>query len=512
MRYANPVIPGFHPDPSVCRVGDDFYLVTSSFEYFPGVPVFHSRDLVHWKRIGHCLTRKSQLDLTREPASRGIFAPTIRHHQGRFYMVTTHITRWQNFYVSTDDPAGEWSDPIWVEQSGIDPSLLFDRDGTVYLTSNGGIRNTKYEHGIHQSVIDVETGEFLRTPQLVWKGTGGGWPEGPHLYHIGPWYYLMIAEGGTEYGHMETIARSRTPFGRYEPCPFNPILSNRSADLPIQGTGHADMVFDTRNHCWLVCLGFRPVPYPPRHHLGRETFLAPVTWEADGWPRAGDDGRLALEMDGRLPKAAPVPEETGRDDFDSPRLGLHWNFLRNPYERDWSLTERPGHLRLHGSAVDLGDTDSPAWIGRRQCHFDCRVRTHVEFAPQAENEEAGLAIRMNERFRYEVAISRRDGKRCVITRRTLGTLSAEGPCEAVPDGPLELGITADKDTYRLSWAVPGRKHRELLAAECGLISKEIAGGFTGVYLAMYASGNGKPCAGPADFDWFEYASTGVSPA
>jgi xylan 1,4-beta-xylosidase len=211
MPYANPIIPGFYPDPSVCRVGDDYYLVTSSFEYFPGVPVFHSRDLLHWRQIGHCLTRDSQLPLLSVRSSGGIYAPTIRHHNGRFYMVTTNVNGGGNFYVFTDDPAGEWSEPVFVEQGGIDPSLFFDDDGTVYFTSTG-------DNGIYQSILNIQTGKRLSEIRHLWTGTGGRYPEAPHLYRINGRYYLMMAEGGTEYGHMETIARGDSPWGRGNPA------------------------------------------------------------------------------------------------------------------------------------------------------------------------------------------------------------------------------------------------------------------------------------------------------
>ncbi|WP_171026096.1 MULTISPECIES: glycoside hydrolase family 43 protein, partial [unclassified Clostridium] len=219
MGFRNPIIPGYNPDPSVCRVGEDYYLVTSSFEDFPGVPVYHSRDMVNWEQIGYCLTRRSQLELKNCPPSRGIFAPVIRYHQGRFYMITTNVSHGGNFYVWTEDPAGEWSEPIFLAQGGIDPSLFFDDDGKVYLTSN---QPTGGDWTIAQSEIDIATGQLLTKPRTVWTGTGGRHPEGPHLYKINGKYYLMIAEGGTELGHMETIARSDSPYGPFESCPHNP--------------------------------------------------------------------------------------------------------------------------------------------------------------------------------------------------------------------------------------------------------------------------------------------------
>ena len=308
-HFTNPIIPGFYPDPSVCRVGEDYYLVTSTFEFFPGVPVFHSRDLVHWEQIGHCLTRPSQLPLQDAEPSGGIYAPTIRYHDGLFYMVTTNVTCGGNFYVTATDPAGEWSDPIYVDQGGIDPSLFFDDDGKVYFVSNGDGCMSLCE-------IDPATGVKLAPTVKTWTGMGGRYPEAPHLYKINGMYYMMIAEGGTEYGHMETIARSASPYGPWEPSPRNPILTNRNTtmDMPIQATGHADLV-QTQNGDWYaVFLAFR-MTQGYFHHLGRETYLAPVVWE-DGFPYIGT---CPLEGDVNLPEA-PVPQIPATTDFSAQSL------------------------------------------------------------------------------------------------------------------------------------------------------------------------------------------------
>lgn len=325
MKYQNPVIPGFYPDPSVCRVGDDYYLVNSSFAYFPGVPIWHSKDLVHWRHIGYCLTCEIQLQLDNSAISGGIYAPTLRYHDRRFFMVTTNIDKGGHFYVWTNDPAGEWSDPIYVDQPGIDPSLFFDDDGKVYFTSAGAL----HSHGIYQCEIDIETGEKLSETRLIWTGTGGAFPEGPHLYKINGYYYLMCAEGGTEYGHMETIARSNTPYGPFESCPFNPILSHRSLDCSIHATGHADLVEAQDRRWWAVCLEIRPIRFPYRHHLGRETFLAPVSWTEDGWPVIGNKGTIDLEMEAETLPLAVWDAEPEIDHFEQTTLGIKCNFIRN---------------------------------------------------------------------------------------------------------------------------------------------------------------------------------------
>ena len=504
MKFRNPIIPGFHPDPSVCRVGEDYYLVTSSFEYFPGVPVFHSRDLVNWRPIGHCLTRPSQLPLENAASSQGIYAPTIRHHDGRFYMVTTNVCLIESdtalggsFYVYTDDPAGEWSEPIRVDQGGIDPSLLFDDDGKVYFTSSEN----------QQSVIDIETGKRLCDVRQTWPGTGGSYLEAPHLYKINGVYYLMAAEGGTGRGHMVTMARSSDPWGPFEPCPHNPILSNRAlAAGQVQATGHADLVQAHDGSWWLVFLAVRVVlgMFPRTHHLGRETFLAPVEWTDDGWPVVNRTGTVGLEIEADCLPPHPWDPEPEYDDFDDESLGLCWNFLRNPRDEDWSLADRRGWLCLTGSATTLAETASPAFVGRRQQHWNCRATTLLDFVPRRDGEEAGLTALMNERHHYEIAVTRLAGRRSVIVRRRIGGLCAVVARGRIEEGLVTLSIDADRDRYCFSYALCDHKPTMLAEGETRCLSSEVAGGFTGVYLGMYATGNGGPCSGKAYFDWFGY--------
>jgi xylan 1,4-beta-xylosidase len=498
VSYRNPVLPGFHPDPSVCRVGRDYYLVTSSFEYFPGVPIFHSRDLVQWRQLGHCLNRQKQLPLAKAGASGGVFAPTLRHYNGVFYMTTTNVSSGGNFVVTATSPEGPWSDPIPVAQQGIDPSLFFDEDGSViYSTSSGGAL---------QSRIDISSGKLLSEPKIVWAGTGGKYPEGPHLYRRSGWYYLLMAEGGTEYGHMVTMARSRSAWGPFEPCARNPLLTHRSYDSPIQGIGHADLV-ETADDVWFaVFLGVRPNGYPPCYHLGRETFLSPVRWADDGFPLFGEQGRVALEMDTSLPLER-LRDAEPRDDFTSTELALCWNYLRNPNPALYSLVERPSYLRLRGSADGLDDIASPAWVGRRQCHFALEARTCLEFQPESEREEAGLVVRMNERHHYEIFVSRRAEMPSVVLRRRIGGLVAEVACHALTPSDASrvvLGVDADREKLVFCYGRSENALQPLGEGETRYLSTEVAGGFTGVYFAMYASGNGAPCQRPADFDWFDY--------
>jgi xylan 1,4-beta-xylosidase len=524
----NPIIPGFYPDPSVCRVGIDYYIVTSSFEYFPGIPIFHSRDLVHWRQLGHVLDRDEQLDLRTTGSSGGVWAPTIRCHNGMYFVVYT-LAGAGNFLVTAADPAGPWSNPVEIgtppvdssndteTQTGIDPSLFFDDDGTCYLTTGWNA----------QSVINPVTGRRLSEIQIVWEGgSGGGYLEAPHLYRIGRWYYLLVAEGGTGRGHMVSIARSESPWGPYEPCPRNPILSNRSEGAsPVQATGHGDLVQTHDGGWWMVYLAIREKrgPFPRVHNLGRETFLAPVVWDDDGWPVVDGDGRARLDIE-----VAGLPEQTWsdspvRDDFDGQDLPMHYNFRRNPVPDSCSLTERTGSLTLHGTGASLDAVLPLAFTARRQQHDEFTARALVELDDDAVSSEAGLAVTMNESHHYEIGIVQGNGVRQVMVRHRIGHLSQVVAQEAIPEGPIILEIVGDRDAYHFAWSTPtgstptGAAHTSVVPSVATLsgatsngisrtiasggaryLSTEVAGGFTGVYVGMYV------VDGTAHFDWFEY--------
>jgi xylan 1,4-beta-xylosidase len=498
MNYQNPIIPGFYPDPSICRVGSDYYLVTSSFEFFPGVPIFHSRDLVHWHQIGHCLTQVSQLPLKGEHSSRGIFAPTIRYHDGMFYMVTTNMSFGQHFYVSTDNPAGDWSEPIWINTGGIDPSLFFDNDKVYFTWTN--------LNAIFQSEIDIKTGQLLTEPRKIWTGTGGRYPEAPHLYKIQDHYCLMIAEGGTEYGHMETIARSDAPFGPFEPSPRNPILTHRNrGNHLIQGTGHADLVEAHDGSWWAVFLGFRcPKEFSNYHHLGRETFLAPVEWDSQGWPMVNGNGTIELEMTApNLPTATWEPDPV-RDDFTDGSLASYWNSLGNLPAECWSLSERQGWLRLNGTALTLDDRGSPAFIGRRQQHFACKAATMVELSSTGEGHEAGLTAYMDRDHHYEIALCYEDSAYQIILRRRIGDLAAVVAKHSISSNKVSLQIQAYPDHYDFAYTLDGNESTLIGSGQTRYLSSEVAGGFTGVYLGMYSTNNETANPSVADFDWFDY--------
>ncbi|MGX7826413.1 glycoside hydrolase family 43 protein [Actinokineospora sp. 24-640] len=490
--FDNPVIPGLHPDPSVCRVGEDYYLVCSSFEYFPGVPIFHSGDLVHWRQVGNVLDRPAQLPLPADsPASGGIYAPTIRHHDGRFYVITTNVDGGGNFIVTAERPEGPWSDPVWIDLPGIDPDLAWDEDGSCWSAV----------HGVQIARVDPDSGTVLEGPLPAWPGTGLQWPEAPHLYRVGEWWYLLIAEGGTERGHTVAVARARSPRGPWEPAPTNPILTHRSTDHPVQSTGHADLVTTPDGQWWMVLLGTRPRGYSPMFHvLGRETFLAPVRW-VDGWPRVGP-----VTLRERAPgRPRPVAATPDRDEFDGTALDPRWISPRSRPDGSWSLTERPGWLALHATGPTL-DHPGHTFIGRRQRYPESRTAIRVD--PGAGR--AGLSVRLDEAHHYDLEIA--DGRASVIAR--IGPLRQSVAIRPVPAGPLTVSITTAPVRLRapdpseptglhecapdyLAFHVDG--YQEPIAELDGrYLSTEVATGFTGRVIGMYVT------EGTAWFDWFSH--------
>jgi xylan 1,4-beta-xylosidase len=499
--FKNPVLSGFYPDPSVCRVGEDYYLVNSSFHYFPGVPIHHSKDLIHWKQIGYCLSRPSQAKLKKIGFWNGIYAPTIRHHEGIFYMVTTNTSDKGNFYVYTDNPAGEWSEPVWVKQPGIDPDLFFDDDGKCYfMSARGG--------GCMQlSEIDIKTGKLLSEPKNIWSGTGGRCAEAPHLYKKDGYYYLMIAEGGTEYGHKVTIARSRSIFGPYESNPANPILTHINATgmgNPIQGTGHADLIQAHDGSWWTVFLGFRPQSHT-HHVLGRETFLAPVRWDKDSWPIINDNGTVSLKMNCHTLPQFVFPFEPLRNDFTDAKLGFEWNYLCIPHANNYSLTERKGFLRLKATTLTINHIDSPTFVGRRQQHIDFRATALLDFQGIKDGAEAGITTYMANDYHYDLSVLCKEGRHYLSLSYRLSRLHHQEKEIALEGKQVFLRVEGSKDCYTYFYSTNDKQYEKLSEINTRFLSSETAGGFTGVYLGLFAQE--KLATGSyADFDWFEYTA------
>ncbi len=504
VEYKNPVLPGFFPDPSICKAGDNFYLVNSSFGYFPGVPIFQSKNLVNWTQIGYVLDREEQLPLANAQTTLGIFAPTIRYHEGLFYMITTNITDKGNFYVTAKDPTGPWSNPIWIETPGIDPSLFFDDSGKVYVTSAqnwGPIQN-----GILMSEIDIKSGKLLTKPITIWKGTGNKNPEGPHIYKKDEFYYLMIAEGGTEYGHGVTIARSKNIWGPFESNPANPILSHANAkgvENPIQGVGHGDLVQAKDGSWFMVSLGFRPLNN--HQFLGRETFLAPVVWNKGEWPVVNGNGTVSLNMKvDKLPAEVTAINYNQIEDFNTDKLGFDWNYLNNPIKENYSLAERKGHLRLYGSEKSLSQNQGVTFVGRRQNLFDFTATTTLDFNPKTENDEAGIIIFKDALYHYQLSIRKKGEQRELVLSYHIGQINAISKQIILKDGAVNLIITGTQEFYEFGFSQGNDAVTTLGKVDTRFLSTETAGGFTGVYLGLFASSNGVKSKSAADFDKFIY--------
>ncbi|WP_157524865.1 glycoside hydrolase family 43 protein [Microbacterium yannicii] len=467
----HPIIPGFHPDPTICRVGDDYYLAHSSFEYFPGAPIFHSRDLVTWTQIGNILTRRSQFRAGTSGPSTGIYGSTLRHRDGRFWFITTNVSDFESgqLIVHATDPAGPWSDPVFVPEAiGIDPDLCWDDDGTCYLTWHV-LDFTVGGQGIRQAPIDLETGRLLEPHYPVWQGSGMPMAEGPHLYRIGDYWYVMLAEGGTERGHCVTVARGQSPRGPFESCDWNPVFTHRSTSHPVQNVGHADLV-QTPDGGWAaVYLGARPRGSTPGFHvLGRETFLAGVDW-VDGWP-VFDEARFELPQGG-----SDFSEEFAGADLD-PR------WVAAGSEPDAVVERAPeGGLRFRswGSAGDVL----------------CTRVTDFSWQADAVVERSGVVgLRLDDRHWCGVIFENGHAQAIVQIgdiRQRIGAVEITGDAATLrvstmpPQvAPVPFGYAGPDDVV-LSVVRDGEAI-EIARLDGRYFSTEVAAGFTGRMLALGA--------------------------
>ncbi|AXG77685.1 glycoside hydrolase family 43 protein [Streptomyces paludis] len=522
MSALNPLIPGFHPDPSVCRVGDDYYLACSTFEYLPGIPVFHSRDLAEWTLIGHVAERASQLAVAEVPTLGGAWAPTIRHHDGRFWCVVTDAMGRGSLIFTAERPEGPWSEgTVMRGVSGIDPDIVWDEDGTCYVTYSGLQLDTSAGSathlGIQQVRMDPETGRALEEPRSLWSGTGLMFPEAPHLYRIDGHWYLMIAEGGTERGHSVSIARSDRPDGPFEGCPANPVLSARSTERPVQNTGHGDLVRAPDGSWLMVLLGMRPRGMTRAFSaMGRETFATALRWE-DGWPVVDP-----------VTLGEPRPEFRDRDELPGPALAPEWVAIRQEPSVVGDLAGRPGWVRLTAADGETGvegsgdsadtamDSPRPAFLGRRQLH----ERASFTALFDVGRGTGGLTLRMDEFHHYDIEA----GAGQVRARARIGPVRQtwERPLTGDP-GSVELRIITEPvgadglermgpDTVRLAFRTggdgdgddggrddgPGGGWQELAALDGRYIAAETAASFTGRVAGVYAA------EGVVDVDWFAY--------
>lgn len=475
MKYTNPVVKGFYPDPSVCFANGKYYLVCSSFQYFPGVPLFESEDLVNWKQIGYVLTRKNQVMLDKINSSGGVFAPTIRYNNGRFYMVTTNDTTHQNFYVYTDDIYSEWSDPIYVDQGGIDPSLYFE-NGRTWFMSNGvdedGIS------GVIQCEINIETGEKLTKGKCIWQGSGGRYLESPHMYKIGNYYYLMAAEGGTEYGHMVTYARSQSVWGPFNGYPHNPVLTNRNkAPYIIQGIGHGDLIQDKYGDWHILTLGFRQMHmWKPYHYLGREVFLTPVQFGGDSWFTAGIDGTTdeCYEIKGDFEQL--VKKEYT---FENTDMNIDWCRMRFPVEENYEYAD--GILTLHGTDITLDDVDSPTFTAMRQKDFCFDLSVDVKVT----DGEGGVTFLITENEHYDIAVRKNGSGYEAVCKLNIGGIKHVQSVLPLDSGSCTLAVKAHHFGYSF-FAIKDGEPVQLGFGDAKYLSSEVAEGFTGVMAGLYA--------------------------
>lgn len=516
--FRNPIIPGFHPDPSICRVGEDYYLITSSFEWYPGLPIYHSKDLMNWQQIGHVLTRPSQLAMKEGMKhSSGLWAPTIRYNNGKFYVICTAQQAGGNFYVTADDPRGPWSEPVFLKDApGIDPSLFFDDDGTCWYT--GSINGTKHldkyknEDRIYIQRLDLEKGCLVGERKIISTGHAINAPfaEAPHVYKIGKKYMLIVAEGGTWNNHAVTAFMADSVTGPYVPGIANPVLTHRhlGKDIDITTIGHADLVQTQDGKWWSVMLGVRPLD--GYNMLGRETFLTPVEFQ-NGWPvfNPGVGRVLALEkVTGLTPH--PFPAIPVRDDFDEKNLNVCWNFLRTPFTKWYKLDD--GELIMDLRPERVEDLTNPSLIARRIQHFDFTATAMMNFSSKKENEEAGMIVMQNGSNHYRLV------KQCKSGKDSLYLVKVDkGNKQIVAAMPWKnkkvcLHLVAEGKVYRF---YIGADKNNLVRIgndqDATINSTNHAGGFIGPFVGMYASSNGKKSHNKVAFYYFDYSPGAVSP-
>jgi xylan 1,4-beta-xylosidase len=529
----NPILRGFNPDPSIVRVGDDYYIATSTFEWFPGVQIHHSRDLVHWRLLARPLNRASQLDMRGDPDSCGVWAPCLTHADGLFHLVYTDVKRYgrtttagasgaslrdfHNYLVTGARVDGDWSDPVYLNSSGFDPSLFHDEDGRKYLL------NMLWDHRPGQNrFAGIVLQEYSSAEQRlvgerhnIFTGTPLGFTEGPHLYQRNGWYYLITAEGGTGWGHAVTMARSRTLLGPYEVHPEVYVLTARHRpDLALQRAGHADLVETGSGETYMVYLCGRPLSNRGRCTLGRETAIQPMTWGADGWLRTTDGEGVPI-VDVPAPASlTPQPQSPApvREDFDTDTLPIAFQWLRSPWPDElFSLRARKSHLRLYGRET-IGSLFTQALVARRQQAHCFSASTIVEFEPEHFQQMAGLVCYYNSAKFHYVYVSRDEGGKHLRVMSAIPDqviADAFTPPIAIENGrPIELRVEVDYERLHVGYRV-GEGAWQWLPQQfdASILSDEASApgspNFTGAFVGM-ACQDLAGTAIAADFDWFDY--------
>ncbi|BCJ73370.1 xylan 1,4-beta-xylosidase [Catellatospora sp. IY07-71] len=522
----NPVLPGFHPDPSILRVGDDYYLATSTFEWYPGVRVHHSRDLVHWQPLGGIVTERRLLDLRGCGDSNGVWAPDLTWHDGLFHLVYSDVASFasgywdpQNFLTTAPDISGPWSDPVPLHSHGFDAALFHDEDGTTWLLSMSADWRPGRDRfgGIEIQRYDREKRQLVGNAQIIFRGTAAGLTEGPHLYRRDGWYWLVTAEGGTSWEHQVTVARSRNLLGPYEVDPAGPLLTSVDRpDLRLQKAGHGSLVQTQGGEWYLAHLVARP--YSPRGNcvLGRETAIQRVDWPDGGWPSI-PGGIPADEYQAPDLPAHPWPDEPATDHFDGPDLSVCWSTLRRPATPDWiDLRSRPSHLRVRGGQSPVGK-QTPSLVARRVGAERCSLETAVEFDPRDHRHLAGITAYYNTLNWYYLYLTRADDGRAVLEllssdsgRRTVypeltvdASTAGRVGLRAVYDGPVvrfayDLGEGWRELPVELDATILSDEHAALI-----IDGEPAAWGFTGAFLGLWVQDLGNDGV-YADFDHATY--------
>lgn len=530
VKIINPVLPGFYPDPSVCAVDGNYYLVNSSFSYVPGLPIFKSTDGAKWTQIGNIIDRERQLDFSGQGVSRGLFAPTIRYNNGKFYCICTQVDKIGNFFVTADKPEGPWSDPIVIKGAeGIDPSLFFDDDGTAWYVGTrpapeGCAYPGNWEIWIQR--IDVTTGELLGESKGIWRGALRDcvWPEGPHIYKIFGRYYLIHAEGGTGPDHAVCCARCDTIDGQWVGYKSNPILTHRhlGAGAGVKYVGHGDLFCDNNGRWWMVCLATRPYGEGKERfsNMGRETFIVPVKWE-DEWPVCSWETGLvenAYSITGRVTKRDVDDSDAVSfpviDDFNSDNLDMFWLSLRHRNPDFINCTENSGNLRLYGSGAitESGDT---SFVARRQTGFSYEAGTKITCHFVNDNDAAGLVCFQNEKFNYRLQC-KKAGR--IIQLQLIKACGGDDEVlveEVISGGNGDfscvLRVVAEKQKLRFEYGVDERNMNILIEnVDSSILSVEKAGGFVGTLIGVFATAGGDIAKKEfyADYDWFKYEDIG----
>jgi xylan 1,4-beta-xylosidase len=539
-QISNPILPGFNPDPSIVRAGDDFYIATSTFEWYPGVQVHHSRDLVHWRLLARPLNRASQLDMLGNPDSCGIWAPCLTYDNGLFYLVYTDVKRYgrttqagaggaslrdfHNYVVTSPRIDADWSEPVPLNSSGFDPSLFHDDDGRKYLVNM--LWDHRPGHGRFAGIVLQEYSaaekRLIGSRDLIFTGTDIGFTEAPHLYKRNGYYYLLTAEGGTGWGHAVTMARARQLRGPYALHPDTYILTSRDRpDAELQRAGHADLVEAPGGETYMVYLCGRPLRNRGRCVLGRETAIQRMVWSDDGWLRTeSGEGAPVVESPAPVLMAHPFEAPPIREDFDTPQLPIAFQWLRSPRPDElFSLTARRGHLRLFGRE-SIGSLFRQALVARRQQAHCFTAETVVDFAPEHFQQMAGLVCYYNgAKFHYlYISSDEKLGRHLRVMSCVPDQVQSDAftPPIAVPAGtPIRLRVDVDYERLRFAYGV-GREPWALLPQvfDASILSDEATApglpNFTGAFVGM-ACQDLAGTALPADFDYFEYVERPFRP-